>query len=150
MQARCCIVFLTLSLSFLPNQDAVDNFDAVDLSWVKSTTDPLKVLKHSLDFLQDPSKINGNNHEMWCNLHITPTLKGIMDEVHSLEEVTYWAKKGCLGCDSDPTELGVVNLIVVFGSSPWPLHPQFGQGACHPEPENVFHHWGCEVSQGTF
>ena len=90
------------SLFLQPNQDAADNFDAVDLSWVKSTTDPLEVLNHGLDFLQDPSKINGNNHEIWCNLHITPALECIMVEVHSLEEVTYWAKKGCLGSDSDP------------------------------------------------
>ena len=72
-----------------------DNFEAVDLSWVRSATDPLKVLGHSLDFLEDPSKINSNNREMWCNLHITPALRGIIVEVHSLEEVTYWAKKGC-------------------------------------------------------
>ena len=43
-----------------------------------------------------------------------------MVEVCSLEEVTYWAKKGHLGSDSDPTEPGVTNLIVAFGSSPWP------------------------------
>ena len=98
----------------------MDNFEAVDLSWVKSTMDPLKVLKHGLDFLQDPSKINGNNCEMWCNLHITPALGGIIVEVHSLEEVTYWAKKGHLGSDPDPTEPGVANLIVAFGISPWP------------------------------
>ena len=63
----------------------MDNFDAVDLSWVKCTMDQLEVLKHSLDFLQDPSKINGSNCKVWCNLHITPALKGIMVEVHSLE-----------------------------------------------------------------
>ena len=113
--ARHSIILLTSSLFFQPDQDAVDNFDAVNLSWVKHTMDPLKVLKHGLDFLQDPSKINGSNHEVWCNLHITPALKGIMVEVHSLEEVTYWAKKGCLGS-------------------------QFGQGACYPKPENVFPH----------
>ena len=96
----------------------MDNFDAVDLSWVKSTTDPLEVLKHGLDFLQDPSKINGNNCEIWCNLHITPALGGIMVEVHSLEEVTYWAKKGCLESDSDPMEPEVANLIVAFSISP--------------------------------
>ena len=107
-------------MSFQPDQDAAENFDAVDLSWVKSTTDPLEVLKHCLDFLQDPSKINGNNHEIWCNLHITPALGGIVVEVRSLEEVTYWAKKGCLGSDSDPTEPGVANLIVAFSNSPWP------------------------------
>ena len=40
--------------------------------------------------------------------------------MHSLEEVTYWAKKGCLGYDSDPIEPGVANLILAFGISPWP------------------------------
>ena len=43
-----------------------------------------------------------------------------MVEVCSLEEVTYWARKACLGSDSDPMEPGVTNLIVAFGSSPWP------------------------------
>ena len=98
----------------------MDNFDAVDLSWVKSTMDPLEVLKDSLDFLQDPSKINSNNCKIWCNRHVTPALEGIMVEVCSLEEVTYWAKKGHLGSDSDPMEPGVANLIVAFSSSPWP------------------------------
>ena len=98
----------------------MDNFDAVNLSWVKHTTDPLEVLKHGLDFLQDPSKINGNNCEIWCNLHITPAHEGIVVEVCSLEEVTYWAKKGHLGSDSDPMELRGTNLIVAFGHSPWP------------------------------
>ena len=42
-------------------------------------------------------------------------------EVRSLEEVAYWAKKGQLGSDSDPTEPGIANLIVAFGTSPW-LH----------------------------
>ena len=97
-----------------------DNFEAVDLSWVKNTTDPLEVLRHGLDFLEDPSKINGSNCEMWCNLHITPALRGIMVEVRSLEEVTYWAKKGWLGSDPDPMEPGVANLIVAFGITPWP------------------------------
>ena len=97
-----------------------DNFEAVDLSWVKNAADPLEVLRQGLDFLEDPSKINNDNHEMWCNLHVTPALEGILVEVHSLEEVTYWAKKGCLGSDSDPTEPGIANLIVAFGVSPWP------------------------------
>ena len=57
---------------------------------------------------------------MWCNLHITPALGGIVVEVCSLEEVTYWARKGHLGSDSDPMEPGIANLIVVFGISPWP------------------------------
>ena len=106
---------------FQPDQDAADNFEAVYLSWVKSAMHPLKVLRHGLDLLEDPSKINGNNCEMWCNLHITPVLGGIVVEVHSLEEVTYWAKKGHLGSDPDPTEPGVANLIVAYGISPW-LH----------------------------
>ena len=84
------------SLSFQPNLDAMDNFDAVDLSWVRCTTDPLEVLRHGSTFLQDPSKINGSNHEVWCNLHITPALEGIIVEVHSLEEV------GLLGQETVP------------------------------------------------
>ena len=111
---------LTSSLSFQPDQDATDNFDAVNLSWVKCTMDPLKVLRYGLDFLQDPSKINSSNHKVWCNLHVTPALKGIIVEVHSLEEVTHWAKKEHLGSASDPMEPRVTNLIVVFGNSPWP------------------------------
>ena len=118
--AESAIVLLTSSLSFQPNQDAKDNFDAVDLSWVKHTTDPLKVLRHGLAFLQDPSKINKSNCEVWCNLHITPALEGIVVEVCSLEEVTHWAKKGHLGSAPDPTEPRVANLIVVFGHNPWP------------------------------
>ena len=97
-----------------------DNFEAVDLSWVKNVTDPLVVLRQGLDFLEDPSKISNDNCERWCNLHITPALQGFMMEVCGLEEVTYWAKKGQLGSDSDPTEPGVANLIVAFGVSPWP------------------------------
>ena len=98
----------------------MDNFEAVDLSWVKNATDPLMVLRQGLDFLEDPSKINNNNHERWCNLHVTLALQGFLMEVCSLEEVTYWAKKGRLGSDSDPTEPGIANLIVAFGVSPWP------------------------------
>ena len=108
------------SLFFYPDQDRADNFNAVDLSWVRCTTDPLKVLRHGIAFLQDPSKIDANNHEVWCNLHITPALKGIIVEVRSLEEVTHWAKKKHLGSSLDPTEPGVANLIVALGSSPWP------------------------------
>ena len=80
----------------------MDNFNAVDLSWVKCATDPLKVLRHGLDFLQDPFKINSSNHEVWCNLHITPAFKGNIVEVHSLEEVTHWAKKEHLQSAPDP------------------------------------------------
>ena len=36
----------------------VDNFEAVDLSWIKNVTDPLEVLKQGSDFLEDPSKIS--------------------------------------------------------------------------------------------
>ena len=119
IQAGHCIVS-DFFFSFQCNQDEADNFEAVDLSWVKNAMDPLEVLRQGLNFLEDPSKINNDNCEMWCNLHITPALEGIIVEVHSLEEVTYWAKKGCLGSDSDPTEPGIANLIVAFGISPWP------------------------------
>ena len=71
-----------------------DNFEAINLSWIKNVTDPLKVLKQGSDFLEDPLKISIDNRERWCNLHVTPALQGIVVEVHSLEEVTYWAKKG--------------------------------------------------------
>ena len=97
-----------------------DNFEAIDLSWVKNATDPLVMLRQGLDFLEDPSKINNDNCERWCNLHITPALQGFIMEVCSLEEVTYWAKKGQLGSDSDPMEPRIANLIVAFGASPWP------------------------------
>ena len=98
----------------------MDNFEPADLPWVKNATDPLEVLRQGLDFLEDPSKINNDNHEMGCNLHVTPALGGILVEVYSLEEVTYWAKKGHLGLESDPTEPGIANLFVAFGVSPWP------------------------------
>ena len=88
--------------------------------------------------MQDPSKIDANSHKVWCNLHITPALEGIIVEVHSLEEVTHWAKKKHLGSSLDPTEPGVANLIVALGSSPLALYPQFGQGAGCLKPENVF------------
>ena len=127
-----------------------DNFEAVDLSWVKNATDPLKVLGHGVEILEDPCKINNDNCKTWCNLHVTPALKGIIVEVRSLEEVTYWAKKGHLGSDSDPMEPGIANLIVAFGISPWPCTLRFGQGACCPKSENVLHNPGHRVSQGTF
>ena len=89
-----------------------DNFEAVDLSWVKSATDPLEVLRHGLDFLEDPSKINSDNRKMWCNLHVTPAFRGIIVEVGSLEEVTYWARKGHLGSD-----LWVMTITIMYLSS---------------------------------
>ena len=97
-----------------------DNFEAVDLSWVKDATDPLEVLKQGLDFLEDPSKIGIDNRERWCNLHVTPALQGMVVEVRSLEEVTYWVKKGRLGSASDPMVPGLANLIATFGVTPWP------------------------------
>ena len=97
-----------------------DNFEAVDLSWVKNATDPLEVLKQGSDFLEDPSKISIDNRERWCNLHVTPALRGIIVEVRSLEEVVHWAKKGRLGSASDPMVPGLANLIVTFGITPWP------------------------------
>ena len=57
---------------------------------------------------------------MWCNLHITPALSSIIVEVCSLEEVTYWAKKKCLGSDADPMESGVANMVMALGNDPWP------------------------------
>ena len=98
----------------------VDNFKAVNLSWIKNATDPLKVLKQGSDFLEDPSKISIDNQERWCNLHVTPALRGIVVEVHSLEEVVCWAKKGRLGSASDPMVPGLANLIATFGITPWP------------------------------
>ena len=98
----------------------MNNFDAVDLSWVRHTTDPLKVLRHGMALLQDPSKIDDGNCEVWCNLHITPALEGIIVEVYSLEEVTHWAKKKHLGSAPDPMEPRVTNLIVSLGNNPWP------------------------------
>ena len=74
--------------------------------------DPLEVLRHGVSSLEDPSKINDSNHNVWCNLHITPALKGIMVEVCSLKEVAHWAKRKHLGSAPDPMEPGVANLIV--------------------------------------
>ena len=85
--------FLTC-FSIQHDQNVADNFEAVDLSWIKNATDPLEVLKQGSDFLKGPSKISINNRERWCNLHVTPALRSIVVEVRSLEEVSYWAKKG--------------------------------------------------------
>ena len=102
------------------DQNLADNFEAIDLSWIKDVNDPLEVLKQGSDFLEDPSKISINNQERWCNLHVTPALQGIIVEVRSLEEVAHWAKKGQLGSASDPTVPGLANLIATFGITPWP------------------------------
>ena len=56
---------------------------------------------------------------MWCNLHVTPALSSVVVEVCSLE-VTYWAKKKCLGSNTDPTESGMANMIIALGNDPWP------------------------------
>ena len=78
------------------------------------------MLRHGAVFLEDPSKIKYDNCDTCCNLHITPALEGIMIEVHSLEEVAHWVKKGHLGYASDPTEPGTANLVVALGNNPWP------------------------------
>ena len=82
--------------------------------------DPLKVLRHGVSLLEDPSKINDSNHNVWCNLHITPAFKGVMVEVCSLEEVAHWVKRWWLGSVPDPMEPRVANLIVALGNNPWP------------------------------
>ena len=120
-----------------------DNFEAVDLSWIKDTTDPLEVLKQGSDFLEDPSKISINNRERWCNLHVTPALQSIVVEVRSLEEVSYWAKKGRLGSASDPTVPGIANLIATFGITPWPR--TLGLARVHVAPNQKL----CSVSHAV-
>ena len=75
------------------------------------------MLRHGVSFLEDPSKINSNRN-IWCNLHITPALEGVVVEVHSLKEVTHWAKRKCLGSAPDPMEPGVASLIVALGNNP--------------------------------
>ena len=120
IRVESAFVLLTSFLSFQPNQEATDNFKAVDFSWVRCTTDPIEVLRHGIIFLQDTSKIHEINCEVWCNLHITPALEGIIVEVHSLEEVAHWARRWCLGSAPDPMEPGVANLIVALGNNLWP------------------------------
>ena len=70
--------------------------------------------------MEDPSKINDENHNTWCNLHITPALDGVVIEVCSLEEVTHWARKGHLGSATDSPEPRMTNLVVALGNNPWP------------------------------
>ena len=81
--------------------------------------DPLKVLRHGITLLQDPSKIDDSNCNIWCNLQITPALQGVVVEVCSLEKVAHWAKRQCLGSAPDPTEPRVANLIVALSNNPW-------------------------------
>ena len=110
---------VNLSLYFQPNQQVSDNFEPVDLSWLRHNTDPDIVQGHGLTFLEDPSKVSDDNRNMWCSLHITPALSSIVVEVHSLEEVAYWAKKKCLESDTDPMESGVANMVMALGNDPW-------------------------------
>ena len=117
-QAAHCMV--NISLYFQPNQHVSDNFEPVDLSWLRCNTDLDTIQGYKLSFLEDPSKISDDNRNICCNLHITPALSSIVVEICSLEEVAYWAKKECLGSDRDPTESGMANLIVALGKDPWP------------------------------
>ena len=120
MGGKHCDAQLTSSLYFQPNQKVMDNFNVVDLSWLRRSTDPLEVLKHGISFLEDPSKIDNSNRNMWCNLHITPALENIVVEVCSLEEVAHWVKRWHLGSAPDPMEPGMANLIVLLGNNPLP------------------------------
>ena len=98
-----------------------DNFEAVDLSWVKNATDPLEVLKQGSDFLEDPSKVSINNQERWCNLHVTPALQGIIVEVRSLEEVALLGQKGATGVCLRPHSAWTSQPDhATFGITPWP------------------------------
>ena len=67
-----------------------------------------------------PFQIDDSNHNVWCNLHITPALEGVMVEVHSLEEVAHWVKRQHLWSAPDPMEPRVASLIVALGKNPWP------------------------------
>ena len=126
-----------------------DNFEAVDLSWIKNATDPLEVLKQGSDFLEVPSKISINNRERWCNLHVTPALRGIVVVVRSLEKVSYWAKKGRLGSASDSTVPGLANLIATFGITPWPR--TLGLARVHVAPNQKLFCITCRgIGQRTF
>ena len=107
-------------LYFQPNQQATDNFSPIDLSWLHQNPDVDTFQGHGQAFLEDPLKINDDNREMWCNLHVTPVLSSVLMEICSLEEVAYWAKKKHLGSDSHLTETGMANLVVTTGSFPWP------------------------------
>ena len=127
-----------------------DNFEAVDLSWIKDTTDPLEVLKQGSDFLEDPSKISINNRERWCNLHVTPALRSIVVEVRSLEEVSYWAKKGRLGSASDSMVPGLANLIATFGITPWPRTLGLARVHVAPESKTMFCVTCRGIGQRTF
>ena len=72
-----------LSLYFQPDQQASDNFEPINLSWLRCNTNPDIVQGHRLTFLEDPSKISDDNRSMWCNLHVTPTLSSVVVEVQS-------------------------------------------------------------------
>ena len=107
---------VNISLYFQPNQCVSDNFEPVDLSWLRCITDPDTIQGYELSFLEDPSKISDDNRNIWCNLHVTPALSSIVVEICSLEEVAYWTKKECLGSDTDPMESGMANYSGAFGN----------------------------------
>ena len=111
---------VNISLYFQPNQHVSDNSEPVDLSWLRCNTVPDTIQGYGLSFLEDPLKISDDNRNIWCNLHVTPVLSSIVVEICNLEEVAYWAKKECLGSDTDPMESGMANLIMALGKDPWP------------------------------
>ena len=114
---------VNISLYFQPNQHASDNFEPIDLSWLRCNINPDTVQGYRLSFLEDPSKISDDNRNIWYYLHITPELSSVVVEICSLEEVAYWAKKECLGSDMDPMESGMANLVMALGKDPWPCTP---------------------------
>ena len=61
IQVGSTVAQLMPSLYFQPNQKAMDNFNTVDVSWLRHTTDPLEVLRHGVSFLEDPSKTDDSN-----------------------------------------------------------------------------------------
>ena len=81
---------VNISLYFQPDQCASENFEPIDLSWLKCPkTNPDTIQGYGVSFLEDPQKISDDNRNIWCNLHVTPVLSSIVVEIHSLEEVTY-------------------------------------------------------------
>ena len=85
--------------------------------------DPFEVLKHGISFLEDPSKIDDSNCNMWCNLHITPALENIMVEVHSLEESCPLGEEMAPGVCSRPHGTWNGQLNCGIGEQPSALHP---------------------------
>ena len=48
------IALFLILFPFQHNQDVADNFEAVDLSWVKDATDPLEVLRQQTGLFGRP------------------------------------------------------------------------------------------------